>query len=361
MGGMRSRTPLPSLLLAAAVGLPAVLALLARPTALVAAESGRPELVESRKIWDAAPHNAFTDLVWFKGAWFCSFREGKAHVSPDGAVRVITSADGEKWESAARLTRDGGADLRDPKLALAPDGRLMLTAVAAFPASREAKKGEKADPADVRHRSMVWFSADGKDWGEGKEVADPNFWLWRPAWHGDACWGVGYTTDPDRPTRFARLYSSRDGLTWGTAVDKFVEEGSPNEAALLFDKDDTALCLIRRETGKASALLGASKPPYKEWTWKDLGARIGGPVLTRLPDGRLVAVVRLYDKKVRTAVCQADPDAGTLTELLALPSGGDTSYAGVVFHEGLLWVSYYSSHEGKTSIYLAKVRLPAKA
>jgi len=27
-------------------------------------------------------------------------------------------------------------------------------------------------------------------------------------------------------------------------------------------------------------------------------------------------------------------------------------------HEGLLWVSYYSSHEGKTSIYLAKVRLP---
>ena len=26
-------------------------------------------------------------------------------------------------------------------------------------------------------------------------------------------------------------------------------------------------------------------------------------------------------------------------------------------HEGLLWLSYYSSHEGATDIYLAKVRL----
>ena len=30
-----------------------------------------------------------------------------------------------------------------------------------------------------------------------------------------------------------------------------------------------------------------------------------------------------------------------------------------MFHDGLLWVSYYSSHEDKTSIYLAKVELPS--
>ena len=47
------------------------------------------ELVEVRKIWDWAPHNAFTDLLRFKGKWFCVFREGNAHVSPDGALRVI--------------------------------------------------------------------------------------------------------------------------------------------------------------------------------------------------------------------------------------------------------------------------------
>ena len=55
----------------------------------------------------------------------------------------------------------------------------------------------------------------------------------------------------------------------------------------------------------------------------------------------------------------ADPDRGTLAELLSLPSGGDTSYAGLVWHDNLLWMSYYSSHEAKTSIYLAKLRLDA--
>ena len=49
-----------------------------------------------------------------------------------------------------------------------------------------------------------------------------------------------------------------------------------------------------------------------------------------------------------------------MTEALTLPSDGDTSYADMVWHDGLLWGSYYSSHEEKTSIYLAKVRIPGE-
>jgi len=60
---------------------------------------------------------------------------------------------------------------------------------------------------------------------------------------------------------------------------------------------------------------------------------------------------------VRTGLCWLDPHAGTLTEALTLPSGGDTSYPGFAWHEGVLWVSYYSSHEGKSSIYLARVKV----
>jgi hypothetical protein len=63
---------------------------------------------------------------------------------------------------------------------------------------------------------------------------------------------------------------------------------------------------------------------------------------------------------VRTALCWLDPRSGRLTEFLTLPSSGDTSYAGLVWHDRLLWVSHYSSHEGKTSIYLAKVKLAEK-
>ena len=44
--------------------------------------------------------------------------------------------------------------------------------------------------------------------------------------------------------------------------------------------------------------------------------------------------------------------------VLTFPSRGDTSYPGLVHHKDILWFCYYSSHEGKTSIYLAKVKLP---
>ena len=79
--------------------------------------------------------------------------------------------------------------------------------------------------------------------------------------------------------------------------------------------------------------------------------------MMRLPDRGLVAAVRLYDGGPRTALCWVDAGAGSLKEILKLPSGGDTSYAGMVWHEDLLWISYYSSHEGKTSIYLAQVKM----
>src|SRR5687768_16008198 len=85
--------------------------------------AAEPKLVEVTRIWDKAPHNAFTDLVRFKERWCCAFREGKAHVSADGALRVLVSDDGKTWASAALIT-DEKADLRDAKLSITPDNRL---------------------------------------------------------------------------------------------------------------------------------------------------------------------------------------------------------------------------------------------
>ncbi|MCX7667268.1 MAG: hypothetical protein N2112_17190, partial [Gemmataceae bacterium] len=87
--------------------------------------SGAVPALTVNKIWEQAPHNAFTDLVRFQGRWFCVFREGKNHVSPDGALRVLTSTDGVSWESAALITSKN-SDLRDAKITVTPDGQLML-------------------------------------------------------------------------------------------------------------------------------------------------------------------------------------------------------------------------------------------
>ena len=71
-----------------------------------AAERLRPTIVDVRRIWDEAPHNAFTDLLRHDGRWYCVFREGEKHVSPDGALRVLSSVDGRNWKSLALLQRE---------------------------------------------------------------------------------------------------------------------------------------------------------------------------------------------------------------------------------------------------------------
>lgn len=326
---------------------------------------GEPRLVQVRRIWGQAPHSAFTDLARFHDRWFCVFREGDAHASSGGVLRVITSADGEAWQSAAMIRLSTEAycdlkpsvlpqgsymDLRDPKLCITPDGRLMLHAGLSY-----------NDAHDMQ--SLAWFSADGRNWNEPVLIGEHQYWLWRVSWHKGKAYGVGRI-----PTeRIPRLYVSQDGRTFDVLVkggDFFPHIPGASEATLRFLADDTALCLLRLNRMRGSktvhAHLGTARPPYRQWQWKDLGAEIGGPNMIELPDGRFVAAVRLYGKEDRdrgahTALCWLDPQAGTLTEFLTLPSGGDCSYAGLVFHDGLLWVSYYSSHEGKASIYLAKV------
>ncbi len=306
----------------------------------------KAELVSVRKIWEHAPHNAFTDLIRYRNEWFCVFREGEAHVSPDGALRVIRSRDGVDWQSAALLVATNG-DLRDAKITVAASGDLMLSGAVAL-----------RQPATATHRSLAWFSKDGREWSEPAVIGDDNQWLWRTTWHTGTAYSIGYQTAGTN--KFARLYSSKDGRRFETLVPRLFEEGYPNETSIVFEPDGTALCLLRRDGNPSSGQLGRARSPYTKWEWKDLGVKIGGPHMFRLADGRLVAAVRLYDGQVRTSLAWVDARTGKLTEFLKLPSGGDSSYAGLVMHTGLLWVSYYSSHEGKTSIYLAKVRLPLK-
>lgn len=303
------------------------------------------ELLEVAKIWDKAPHNAFTDIIWHNGQFFCVFREGTKHVSPDGALRVITSRDGKNWKSAALITSPD-SDLRDAKITVTPKGKLMLSGAEAL-----------HDKSVHTHQSLVWFSDDGIKWSEKQEIGDPDFWLWRTTWYDGKAYNFGYGC---REEKSLRLYRSSDGKTFETLVENLNIAGYPNETSIVF-KGDTAFCLLRCDGENNSGLLGISVPPYTNWKWIDLGVRIGGPDMFLLPDGRLLAAVRLYGgengRTARTSLCLINTKTEKLTEALQLPSGGDTSYAGIVLHDGFLWVSYYSSHEEKTAIYLAKVKI----
>lgn len=327
-------------------------------TSSFAQTNTKARIVEHRRIWNEAPHNAFTDLIRFRGKWFCAFREGSAHVSEDGAIRVIWTDNGLWWESAAQL-RMNGLDLRDPKLSLSPDGKEML--VLAGAAKRAGKE------TATMTQSIVARTRDGWKWEGVNVVGAPNYWLWRMTWQRDTAYGVAYAVGPDvvaAGDHHSMLFASKDATEFEVLVPDFLASKSPRptEATLRFDAEGNMLCLHRRDGGKnPTALLGFSEPPYAEWEWRDTGVFFGGPNFIQIPSGKWIAVGRLKDfgpeKKTQTVVCELDLQDVKLIPLVALPSGGDSSYPGLVWHDGMLWVSYYSSHEGKTAIYLSKVKI----
>lgn len=307
------------------------------------------ELIEVNKIWDQAPHNAFTDLKFWNDRFVCAFREGRSHVSADGKVRVLTSTDGREWRPAALVALDG-YDLRDAGLSITPRGRLMLNGGAA---------PRPADDVRVPTGTFVSFSDDAETWTKPTIVVQPGRWLWRVTWHDGKAYGVAYSAN-GKPAGLSRLLVSDDGLDYHVLVPTLLDDGWPTEATLRFDEDGTLFCLQRRD-GKEplnTAMLGVSEPPYTEWQWNNLGMYFGGPNFTQLPDGRWIAAGRIRrDSGSKTELAWLDVNEKKLKPLLQLPSGGDESYPGLVWHDGVFWVSYYSSHEGKTSIYLAKVRV----
>ena len=305
-----------------------------------------PQIVSVAKIWDRAPHNAFTDLIRFKDKWFCTFRESKAHVGGNGTLRVLVSGDGEAWSSAGLLSEEG-IDLRDPKLSIAPDGRLMMLA-----------GGSVYDEHNklVGRQPRVAFSNDGTTWTPPQRVLSEGQWLWRITWHDGRAYGLAYRAH-DKSTStpwILALYSSNDGLHY-EAIKELDVPDRPNESTLRFLSDGTMIALVRREAGNQHGWIGTSRAPYTDWKWHETGHRLGGPNFIVLPDGAMWAAGRAYGEKSTNVLARFGPER--YDPVLTFPSGGDCSYPGMVWHDNLLWMSYYSSHEGKTSIYLAKVNL----
>jgi len=286
--------------------------------------------------------NAFYgDIAEHQGALLAAFRDSTTHEGPGGKATILRSTDeGETWRPAATLGVEGSS-LFDPHFCALADGRLMLN-------------GGIRDNAGARWGSWVSFSNDGAVWARPEAILAKDQWLWRATPHRDgSAYGIVYGCPPG--PRFSRLLKTRDGLGYSPVAD-LLAENYPNEATIRFAPDGTAYLVHRIEEGSRHALLGTSSPPYTEWTWKDLGRFIGGPNLLRLPTGQWVVGGRCTENPVHLQLGQLDAARGRYTPMLDLPSGGDCSYPGFLFREGRLYVTYYSSHEGATSFYLAEIQ-----
>jgi hypothetical protein len=313
--------------------------------------------------WDLVAdgeHNSNTDLVWWRDGFLLVHAASPWHLgSPRSRLLVKRSKDARSWETLATL-QVPGKDIRDPKLAQI-DGRLFLYAL--------PNEGRMATPVGT----VLATSDDAVRWTPFEPVGPPGWLFWRPktrdgrTWYASAYWhGHGRSI----------LLRSSDGRAWEEV--SVIHDGEGNdETAIEFLPDGRLLATARLEVtpdtvlgnDDASTLLAVAEPPYTHWTkTKTQLTRLDGPVLFPL-EGRIFAIARYQPpphgglsklggtlSRKRTAIFRVEPDR--LVRLSDLPSAGDTSYAGVVVRDGVLWTEYYTSRIDRDYPWLLGMFLP---
>ncbi len=296
--------------------------------------------VHTRRIWQGAPHCAFTDLVLFEGRWLCCFRESDAHaLGRLGVIRILESRDGEAWQSA-HVFADPGYDLRDPHFSQPGDGRLMMNFT-----GRTQVNGLYEDVL-----SFAAFSRDGVAWSDAVPIEADGYWIWQVRWHEGTAYSWARKIVEGLPYGFFR---SADGIHW----ERLIAMDGGNETAITVLPDGRLMAFRRRN----DAEVGISSAPFLDWEWTPQGRYAGGPGLLVLSSGRVLAGCRYHrpnmprEEKSYFALSLVDLDQLSLLPVIDFQGGRDCGYPGMVEHGGEIWVSHYAGSKTESAIYLSRV------
>lgn len=301
-------------------------------------------------------------LIRFKGFWYV----GTNDFSYRG-TRIIRSQDGINWKTLP------DPHPRGKRFSITAGGELMMNTLRGDPRPDQGMHGDQKC-------SCTWLSKDGLQWEGPFEDKGMNTLRWDVTWHNGRGYSLAYTGRDFAGT----LYATEDGKTWQElARDVFPEEhrAGYEEASLAFDPTDGTMHALVR-ANKVYAIIGRAEAPYTRWQWRDaravvnegqvyetgreeggkltsagqplsprpaqelFGPQMGGPILTRLSDGRFLAAGRsdatsAYEVRPwslsRIDLFVMDPQTAILTRLARLDGFGH--YPGVVEHDGKVWVS----------------------
>lgn len=318
----------------------------------------KAEIVSTKVVWEQANRNFSSDIVRFKDQWFLVCCESARLYENDEALRVLSSKDGERWESVALIVSPTpGRGIKDPKFALTNNDQLMITAQGIVP------NPKSTDPLPMFGGTLLtmgWFAKDGRTWSHSEQIGEENFPFSRVVWNKNLAfsYGAGCICGSAQTIQF---YSSKDGKYFTSLFQETFSGFFPSDASIIFDRD-RAFCLMSRYDSKIgnaprTGFLASSKAPYDEWTWKETDKRIGSVNLQRLSEKKIIAAVGLIDQKGGISLCEFDPATGKLNEFLNLPTDDKYTNVGVSMHDEHLWVSYHASRGGKSRVHLAKVKL----
>lgn len=315
--------------------------------------------------WDVVAdgwHNANTDMIEWNGTFYLVYnREPTQLGSPLSKVVLMNSSDMLNWTEIHTINLPG-EDIRDPKLAVIGT-RLFVYFL--------KNAGLIADP----YATSYQFTDDGITWSTTADVAGQDGWLfWRPKTYD----GVNYYVPAYwREHNMSKLLTSKDGINW-TDVSMINEGRGNDETDCAFYPDGRLLVTSRLEgvgntaigDPNAGTLIAVAPPPYTSWTYyTSTLTRLDGPNLFNV-SGQVFAFGRYQPERdilftqlgssfsnKRTALFSVEPDK--LTYISDMPSSGDTSYAGVIIHDGQIYAEYYTSDVSKDYGWLLGMLLPS--
>lgn len=308
--------------------------------------------IKELSVWGEAPFSAFTDLFYYNSEYYCAFREGKSHTSYDGKIRIVKSGDGNAWYKFDLITEEK-KDLRDPHFYVDNNGMLCI--------------GMNGRSKDGTREGVIFKLKNGHFSEINKMDADNDYYLWSFSKFKDSVYSIGYNVNqPCYNANFntkikLSLFNNTDpqcikfkNISTGNWItDSFI---CPSEASTVFTNDSTLITIVRDQDILGYSHIGVSKYPFKEFTWKKFPYYIRGPKLALLPDGRLflagASLIDLY----KTYYVILDPKHDFAVQTIKVfPSYGDSGYPGVIVEDNSVLVSYYSSHEGRTKVYIVRL------
>ena len=313
------------------------------------------KIASVHKLVDDGNHNAFTDLVTFKGYYYLTYRSSPfGHmIYPDTQIVVMRSKDGIDWQEVVRLHLEG-IDLRDPHFLNTGD-RLFI-----YSGAWPVKIGHPNFKDHVNIASAMTYSDDGVNWTPPFLIpGSEGYYFWRTAYYNNTCYITAkHCVRPEQSSNPEShrcvILSSMDGKKWNLVSTIATVNG--DETALLFDNSGNLIAFARNRVPEDFAALYQATAPYTTWSKTEMNYNIGGPLLFKVGDRLFVSGRRVKSGESKVTAIYSLSD-GILTEITVLPSGGDNSYPGFVkLSEGRGLLSYYSSHESKpstSSIYLA--------
>ncbi len=307
--------------------------------------------VKTLAVWNAAPHNAFTDLINYKGAYYCTFRESNGHADYEGEIRVIKSTDTKNWMSVALLSVPG-KDLRDPHFFI--DNNDVLTVC-----------GNARTKIEI-HQNIFYKLIGGNFVEADRGNIDNDYWLWSFARNRDSLYSIGHNTlqicfnalNSQKPKVMLFQNANKECTGFGDILPANWITGSfdcPCEASMVFTSDSTAVAIVRDEHTSESSHIGVSKKPFTVWAWKEFPHFVRGPNMQLLPSGKLFLAAGSMMEYDKTYYAILNPKDLSVEKIMAFPSGGDTGYPGVIIEGKTALISYYSSHEGSTRVYIDRL------